>query len=453
MAPFQHNSFHQSALFIRVGLLFLLSALLFGLLAAIQYIVPGAGKDIFSFEKLRPLHVSSAVFWILMTAMGAVLTFLQEINQFSLKSIRIQKIQFYLFSFSFIAIIISYCFGIFGGREYWEFQPVFSIPIILGWVLFLSLFFSNNKTLKDKPVYLWMWATGVIFLLFTYCESNLWVIPGIRNRLVQDMTIQWKSYGSMVGAWNMLVYGSSIYLMDKIVGNQKYSRSNMAFGLFFLSLFNLMFNWGHHIYTLPTAQYTHIIGYAVSMTELFILGRIIYLWRQSLTFDNRKQHIHAYWFLYAADIWVFVNLGLAIAMSVPALNIYMHGTHIIVAHTMGTTIGINTMLLLACAFEIIGGRDTTVSIKPNFKFAFLTTNISLAVFFISLLLAGIAKSYWQFNEPSLTYGAMINTLRPYFYVFFAAGTCLTIGFVLLIVPLLRTKHKIMPDGISALTEK
>lgn len=145
MAPFQHNSFHQSALFIRVGLLFLLSALLFGLLAAIQYIVPGAGKDIFSFEKLRPLHVSSAVFWILMTAMGAVLTFLQEINQFSLKSIRIQKIQFYLFSFSFIAIIISYCFGIFGGREYWEFQPVFSIPIILGWVLFLSLFFPITK--------------------------------------------------------------------------------------------------------------------------------------------------------------------------------------------------------------------------------------------------------------------------------------------------------------------
>ncbi len=439
MEPYHNNSFPNSKSFLKAGLVFLMSALFFGLVAALQYVLPGIGKEVFSFEKLRPLHVSSAVFWILMTAMGTVLTFLQEIKPFPNTTHRLVKIQFYLFEISFVSILVSYCFGVFGGREYWEFHPIFSIPIVIGWGIFLVNFLTNNKTLKNQPVYVWMWTTGVVFFLFTYIESNLWLIPGIGNRLIQDMTIQWKSYGSMVGAWNMLIYGSSIYLMDKIAGNQKYSQSNMAFGLYFLGLFNLMFNWGHHIYTLPTASYTHIIAYGVSMTELFILGRIIYLWRKSLTFDRKHKHIQAYWFLYAADIWVFINLGLAIAMSIPALNLYMHGTHIIVAHTMGTTIGINTMLLLSFAYDVLGKKQAEIKISTNFKTAFLVTNISLSLFFISLIIAGVLKSYWQFNNPDSSYTLMLNTLRPYFYVFFVSGLSLVFGFMLLIIPLFKSK--------------
>src|SRR5690606_38483475 len=92
------------------------------------------------------------------------------------------------------------------------------------------------------------------------------------------------------------------------------------------------------------------------MTELFILGRIIYLWKSSLETAKKNFYINSFRFLMAADFWVFLTLGLAIVMSVPALNLYMHGTHTVVAHTMGATIGINTMLLLAFASENIGIR-------------------------------------------------------------------------------------------------
>ena len=72
----------------------------------------------------------------------------------------------------------------------------------------------------------------------------------------------------MVGSWNMLIYGCSIFLMEKISGERKYSRPLVAFVLYFTGLFNLMFNWGHHIYTLPTYPFVKHISYAVSMTEL-----------------------------------------------------------------------------------------------------------------------------------------------------------------------------------------
>src|SRR5690606_10460691 len=121
----------------------------------------------------------------------------------------------------------------------------------------------------------------------------------------------------------------------------------------FTGLFNLMFNWGHHIYTLPTHSYVKHIGYAVSMTELVLLARIIFLWKQSLSTAKKNFHHAQYRFMAAADLWIFLTLTLAIAMSVPGINLYTHGTHVTVAHTMGATIGINSFLLLAIAFDIL----------------------------------------------------------------------------------------------------
>ena len=48
-----------------------------------------------------------------------------------------------------------------------------------------------------------------------------------------------------------------------------------------------------------------------------------------------------------------LNLVLSISISIPAINFYTHGTHITVAHAMGSTIGINTLLLLASITLIV----------------------------------------------------------------------------------------------------
>lgn len=420
------------------ALLLLTTGLIFGLAGALEYVVPGISKNYISFEKIRPLHVSSMVFWILTAAMGAVFSFLQEHIGKAVRFPKLLKIQFWIFGLTFTAILISYLFGIFGGREYWEFHPIFIIPVWLGWVLFLINVFSSIGSFKKQPVYVWMWLTGVVFFLFTYTESNLWLLAWFRNEIVHDMTIQWKSYGSLVGAWNMLIYGSSIYLMDKIAGNQKYSFSNIAFWLYFLGLFNGMFNWGHHIYTLPTFDYVKHIAYAVSMTELILFARIIWLWRDSLSSIQKNYHLLSYKFIMAADIWVFITLGLAICMSVPALNIYMHGTHVVVGHTMGATIGINSMLLLSYVFERLKSQNVELSKNKFILIGYWIVQISLPVFFISLVAAGFVKGFWQLNDDRGAYGSMILSLRPYFIVFAVSGTTLAAGFMMIVFPALKS---------------
>lgn len=435
MVPYRNKTI---SFFFILSLCLLTVGLLFGLLGALEYVFPGISKGFLSFEKIRPLHVSSVVFWILTAAMGGVLSFLQEHTGRPIRYPKVLKIQFGLFALTFSAILISYLFGVFGGREYWEFHPLFSVPILTAWILFLINIFSSVRNFRNQPVYVWMWLTGVVFFLFTYTESNLWWIPWFRNEIVHDMTIQWKSYGSLVGAWNMLIYGSSIYLMDKISGNSKYSYSALAFWIYFLGLFNGMFNWGHHIYTLPTHGYIKHIAYAVSMTELILFARIIYLWKDSLTIAKKHLHIQSYKFIMSADVWIFITLGLAIAMSVPALNVYMHGTHVVVGHTMGATIGINSMLLLAFVYDQIHGSKKIESYKSMFRIGYSLIQIFLPIFVLSLIVAGFIKGYWQLQEEQSAFSVMMKSLKPYFIVFAISGTGLIVGFLMVIYPAIRS---------------
>lgn len=440
MEPYTNKGKSIIDLYILTALCLLIFGLLWGITGSLQYIFPGLMRDRFSFQKVRPLHVSSVFFWIILAGLGSMLTYLQQHTKRVIYSYRLLLLQYCIFLLTVVSIIISYFLGRFGGREYWEHPPYLALPIFFGWIFLLFNFVKSFGGFKNQPVYVWMWLTGIVFFLFTYLESYLWLLPYFRNNIINDMTVQWKSYGSMVGSWNMLIYGSSIFLMDKITNNKDISYSKIAFVLYFTGLFNLMFNWGHHIYTLPTAPYIKHISYTVSMTELFLIGRIIFNWRNTVSTAKRNFNILSFRFLAAADFWVFLTLLLAVLMSIPGINLYTHGTHITVAHTMGATIGINTFLLLAIVIDMF--NDSCIRVekyKAIIIRGYWIVNISLLVFWLSLIGAGIEKSMWQMSKLQISYSIMMQNLSPYFIAFFISGFFLAIGLFMVVYPLIRIK--------------
>ncbi len=425
------NNLSIDSLFLLSALGLLILGLSFGLLAAVSYLLPDFLKSGIGFTSLRPLHVTSVIFWIIIGATGCVYSGLQIYTKKNLTN-KSTILQWVLWIIAIIGIFYSYFTHNFGGREYWEFNPIWALPIAVAWIILLINFVQTAKKIKDWPVYIWMWLTGIIFFLFTFIENYLWVFPYFREHFITDMIIQWKVNGSLVGSWNQILYGTAFFLMDRIENTKSVGRSKLAFAMYFLGLVNLMFNWGHHIYTLPTANYIQYIGYAVSMTEWVFFIRIIYTWKQSVSSIQKYYHVFTYKFIMAADIWVFINMGQAILMSIPAINIYTHGTHITVAHAMGTTIGINSMILLAACFEFLGINSD--KIKKNTKvinISFWSLQVSLLVFWISLNLAGIKKSIWQMSQNQSSYSKMMDSLYPYFTVFFIAGIALSLSFYVL----------------------
>ncbi|MBP6334314.1 MAG: cbb3-type cytochrome c oxidase subunit I [Bacteroidia bacterium] len=438
---YEHKGFRLSSFFVNIALILFFVGLFFGVLGSFQYIFPEWMRNTFPFSRIRPLHVSMVISWIFTAASGGIYFFIREYTGKKLYSETMAWVHAILLLFVLTGTFSAYSLGKFGGREYLEFPAWIGVPLIAYWLLFMFNFFQSMKSaFRNAPVYIWMWSTGLIFFLITFLESQLWLLNFFGDNIVRDTVVQWKALGSMVGSWNMLIYGTAFYLMEKIAKDDKISRSPLTFFFYFLGLTNLMFNWGHHTYIVPASPWIKHVAYIISMTELLILFNIIRLWRSSLQSAQRNFYVIPYRFISAADFWIFLNLILAIVMSVPAINAYTHGTHITVAHAMGTTIGINSMILFASISymsEKKSGTEFKLSEK-KLKQGFWISNISLLIFWIALLLAGFTKSVLQ---DTLIHPVIFQKMMPYFKVITISGIFMLIGFSLMIIPLLKINLK------------
>jgi nitric oxide reductase subunit B len=160
--------------------------------------------------------------------------------------------------------------------------------------------------------------------------------------------------------------------------------------------------------------------------------KIIWEWRASLTPEQKHTHLQSYRFIFAADIWVFLNLILAILISIPAFNLFSHGTHITVAHAMGTTIGINTMILMGSVFLIIeefcGSRFTGWA-KTWANQGFWISNICLVIFLAALMGAGSMEAFSEWEDFAERSDAVI----PMLLTFSISGIGLLAGLWMVVV--------------------
>lgn len=430
---FSHSDNKAAKAFLLLALSYLLIGLLFGVLGGMQYILPAFLKDRLSFQKTRPLHVYLVISWIFTAAQAGIYYYLPTVSKRPIYWQTGIWLHFFLQCINSLIIIAGFFAGYFGGREYLEFPPLLGAFILLSWIPFAINFFATLKpNYKTAPVYVWMWSTGILFFFITLSESYLWLFDFFRNNMIRDITVQWKALGSMVGSWNMLVYGIGIYVMEQVSGNEKAARSPLSFFFYFLGLTNLMFNWGHHTYIVPAAPWVKTVAYSISMTELLIFGYLILQWKKTVTDAMKNYHELPYRLLSFADIWVFLNLALAIIISVPAWNFFTHGTHITVAHAMGATIGINTMLLMASVLYILK-KENAFAFQQNKKWisrGIYITNISLLLFWSSLLASGIVKiNSIQHNE---TFYYIMQKNQPYFQMFAYSGIFIFAGLGILI---------------------
>lgn len=427
--------------FILVALFALIVGATFGALASFQYLFPDFLKDVLAFNKIRPLHVSTVVGWIILAVTGGVYYYLTEELKLQLFSLKLQKVHFFLFMFIALAIYFSFISGNMGGREYLEFAPILTIPILLGWVLLgINYFKTVLNQVSQWPVYLWMWGTGIVFMIYHLSEAHFWMLPYFRENFVRDLSVQWKSYGSFVGSWNMLVYGTSIFVMAQIKHDDKIGKGKKSFFFYFLGLANLMFGWAHHTYIVPTQPWIRYVAYAISMTEWVVLFSIIIDWKRSLSKQQVETSHFSYRFLLATDFWVFINLFMALLISIPYINYFTHGTHITVAHSMGTTVGINTTILLSSLFFILN-RNQSNWIKKNtntINLGYWIFNSSLFVFLVALILAGAKRSQWMYQKFSSTpFSSMHDSLHPSLTLFLLSGLGILSGLLLIGLPLIK----------------
>src|SRR5690606_11645914 len=230
----------------------------------------------------------------------------------------------------------------------------------------------------------------------------------------------------------------SICILEKTSGNTQASYARTAFFFFFLGLLNVMFNWAHHLYPVPNAGRFRYVAYLISMTEWIILLRIIYLYKKSLPKEKKEKYSLSYRMMMLSDLWIFLNLIVALLISIPAINFFTHGTHITVAHSMGTIIGINTTILLSSiAYLLNGVRNFSERMEKQMKRGIRIFHISFIGFWLVLIFMGIERSRWIYFSENVLFGAFQDSMHIAHILFTILGIGIFVGLYILIYQLIQ----------------
>jgi nitric oxide reductase subunit B len=137
--------------FLALALLMLLLGLGLGVTAAHSYLYPDLWKNsAVGFSALRPMHVSSVLFWIILGATGCVYSGLWY-KYGHLLSARLATVQLALWIIAIVWIFYNYLHSDFGGREYWEFNPWPHCPLLYPGCYLLSTLSKWQKKSDNGP--------------------------------------------------------------------------------------------------------------------------------------------------------------------------------------------------------------------------------------------------------------------------------------------------------------
>ena len=436
-----------AAKFLSLAAFQLLLGLLFGLLVALHYtpLAPTLNNVGIRLSALRPLHTGATVGWIFFAGMAMVhrwfFDHLAKTGDVATANAvaRRADLQRWLWTGASGIAAMALAAGYTTGREYFEYPPILSIPIVLGWLCYAVNFAVVTRfRLRDMPVYAWMWGTSVFLFLWTFAEAHAWLLDVLQARPVRDLAIQWKAYGSLVGSFNLLVYGSLSWLGTQLSGDERYSRSNLAFWLFLLGVLNSFTNYGHHTYHLPQSEAVKWVAFVISMSEALILIRVVWdCAGLGKKWAGRGRHPVVSALLVATTAWTGVQLLIAILYSVPSLNTYVHGTLAVVAHSMGSLIGIDTMALLAAGVWLVWekhGSEPAFAVRRGVP-AVLALNAGLAVLWLGLLGAGLPSGIRLVQSGVLPWaGTFPGWLGP---VLLVSGATMGVAIAVLAASMLR----------------
>jgi len=392
-----------------VAVVLFLAQVLFGLLAAIQFVAPGFLYDILDFNVNRMVHINAMVVWMLYGFIGAVYWFMEEESGVAIVGLQLGSLAFWVLTAAVAVVVLVYLFVQIGagndasiwlineGREYIEAPRWADIGI----VAVMLVFFYNVAGTFSKGR--WSGISGVLTLDLVALAGLYLAGMFYMTNITDDQYWWWWVIHLWVEAtWEVLVgcimAWSLMHLLGarrRIVQTWLYIEVALMFGSGILGL-------GHHYFWIGTPDYWFSIGGFFSALEpIPLVAMVVHsIYDSGVHRFKNSNHPALAWIIahtfgnfLGAGVWGFMH-------TLPQINLYTHGTQWSASHGHLAFFGAYATINIAFFYLAIqkwrGNVWMGADMADNgwkWKWSLALLNIGVIGMTVALLIAGYEQSF------------------------------------------------------------
>lgn len=414
-----------------------------GLLIGWIYVSPEFLSDILPFHILRMIHTNSLIVWLLLGFFAAAYYLIPEESERELYSPKLAYIQLGILLVGTLGAVVSYLFGIHGGREFLE-QPLWvKLGILVAALIFL--FNISMTVLAGRKT-----AITSVLLLGLWLLSLLWIFAFINpHNLTLDKMYWWFVVHLWVEATWMLVLAAILaYLLLKLTGVDREVVEKWLYVIAGLALVSGILGTGHHYYYIGLPSYWLWIGSVFSTLEVaplfaMVCFAFIMVWKGKRKHPNNAALLwtlgSAVLAFFGAGVWGFLH-------TLHGVNFYTHGTQITAAHGhlafFGAYVAIN-LAIFTYIMPMLKGREPYNQVLNMASFWLMSGGMVFMT--VTLTFAGAIQVHMQ-RVLGDYYMQVQEDLAIFYIMRFGAGTAVVVGALLFIYALLVPKREVVAPG-------
>ncbi len=428
--------------------------LLFGLIAAYQFINPEFLFNVLPFSVSRMLHINALVVWLVMGFIGGIYWLLPSETGRDVVGAKIGKLAFFLLTAAVAVVVLVYIFKQIGkgdfftmwfiteGREYIEAPRWADIGIV---IVMLMIYFNVAATvLKAKRV------TGLLGVLLVdllalagLYTAGMFFTPNITH---DQFWWWWVVHLWVEATWEVLVGVLMGFALMHVLGTPRrivegwlYLEVLLVFGTGILGL-------GHHYYWIGTPEYwLGIGGFFSSLEPIPLVAMIVHAVYDAgahrLKTVNRPAlfwiFLQAFGNFFGAGVWGFMH-------TLPQINLYSHGTQISASHGhlafFGAYVATNVALIYI-ALQHIRAPEGPILDGRVWRVAYIGMTLSMVGMVGALLVAGFAQTFFERAVGGATWqDFIVAQMHPWVsvpYVWrFGFGVLFFLSYLILVYDLL-----------------
>lgn len=390
------------------------------------------------YEYGRSIHLALATFWPLIGTMGMVYYFTVQELKSEIYSLKIAKWQFAVILLSVSGLFGTLALRIGNGREYLDGLPYFyagiSFAIALGAYNLIRTLWKEKKKLTPASVVM---TAGLIFLFILLIPNVL----KIRNPVADEAIKFW-----VVHIWEEMAFEltTSGFIASFFVTAGLAGKKDMEKWLYLeaaLAVSGGLFGTGHHYYWIGFPSVWLIIGTVFSLIQMipvFLLAYLTYKGLKKRRPMDRRVKLTT-WLILSSMFYHLTGASmLGFLITVPWINLYMHGTYITSGHAHFALFGALGFLVLAGAYYILS--EGNVPDKKAYLFGVvgvLHLNVGLIIMGTSLLIAGFLQTYLG-RVVGIDFLQVKTIINPYLIIRVLGGLVFTLGDMLLSWRIVKT---------------